>query len=86
MVYTIIAHLYTLDDPKAISQIKAKLTEAAQIYRKDKETIQWEVMQSVSDPRAFTVVERYESESTFNPYVEPLLSQPIDLRRFEELE
>lgn len=63
MVYTIIAHLYTKDDPTSIEKVKNKLIEAAQIYRKDKETIQWEVMQDVGDPRAFTVVERYERES-----------------------
>ena len=63
MVYTIVAHLYTKPEPSAIEKVKTKLIEAAQIYRKDKETIQWEVMQDVSDPRAFTVVERYEQES-----------------------
>lgn len=63
MVYTIVAHLYTKDDPSSIEKVKNKLIEAAQVYRKDKETVQWEVMQDVSSPRAFTVVERYERES-----------------------
>ncbi len=63
MVYTIVAHLYTKVDPTSIEKVKNKLIEAAQIYRKDKETVQWEVMQEVGDPRAFTVVERYERES-----------------------
>ncbi len=63
MVYTIVAHLYTKPDATSIEKVKNKLVEAAQIYRKDKETIQWEVMQDVTDPRAFTVVERYERES-----------------------
>ncbi len=63
MVYTIVAHLYTKDDPTSIEKVKNKLIEAAQVYRKDKETVQWEVMQEVGDPRAFTVVERYERES-----------------------
>jgi hypothetical protein len=39
------------------------LIEAARIYRKDKETIDWLVMQDVFDPRAFTIVERFENES-----------------------
>ena len=63
MVYTIVAHLYARDDPTSIEKVKNKLIEAARVYRKDKETIQWEVMQAVGDPRAFTVVERYERES-----------------------
>ena len=53
-------------------------------------------MQSVFDQREFTIVERYEKESsqkyhlenpywkTFDPYVVPLLDGPMDLRRFEE--
>lgn len=55
-------------------------------------------MQSVFDIREFTIVERYEKESsqqyhlenpywkTFDPYVIPLLEKPMDLRRFEELD
>jgi quinol monooxygenase YgiN len=54
-------------------------------------------MQSVHDPQDFTIVERYENESsqkyhlenpywkTFDPFVVPLLEKPMDLRRFEEL-
>jgi quinol monooxygenase YgiN len=63
MVYTIIVHLYAKDDPAAISKLLFKLTEASQIYSKDHETISWFVMQDVSDPRKFTIVERYERES-----------------------
>ncbi|KAK5016100.1 hypothetical protein LTR60_002567 [Cryomyces antarcticus] len=56
------------------------------------------VMQDHQDPRAFTIVERYEQESsqkyhlenpywkTFDPYVLPLLEKPMDLRRFNELD
>jgi hypothetical protein len=43
------------------------LIEAARIYRKDKETIDWLVMQDVHDPRAFTIVERFENESASLP-------------------
>ena len=55
-------------------------------------------MQSTSAPRHFTIVERYVSSDsqkfhlenpywkTFDAYVVPLLSEPIDLRRYEELE
>ena len=55
-------------------------------------------MQSVFDIREFTIIERYEHESsqqyhlanpywkTFDPYVIPLLDGPMDLRRHEELD
>jgi quinol monooxygenase YgiN len=98
MVYTLTVHLYAKDDPEAIEKIKLKLIEAARVYRNDKETVDWFVMQDVHDPRAFTVVERFEQESsqkyhlenpywkTFDPYVVPLLDKPMDLRRHEELD
>jgi hypothetical protein len=62
MVYTLTVHLYANDKPDSIARIKAKLIEAARIYRKDKETVDWIVMQDVHDPRAFTIVERFENE------------------------
>ena len=62
MVYTLTVHLYANDHPESIPRIKAKLVEAARVYRKDKETVDWIVMQDVHDPRAFTIVERFESE------------------------
>ncbi|KAH8888202.1 hypothetical protein GQ53DRAFT_843604 [Thozetella sp. PMI_491] len=98
MVYTITVHLYAKDDPVAVEKIKLKLIEASRVYRQDKETIDWFVMQDVKDPRAFTIVERYENEGsqkyhlenpywkTFDPYVIPLLERPMDLRRAEELD
>ncbi|KAG4426416.1 hypothetical protein IFR04_000298 [Cadophora malorum] len=98
MVYTLTVHLYANDKPDSIERIKAKLIEAARIYRKDKETVDWLVMQDVHDPRAFTIVERFENESsqkyhlenpywqTFDPYVVPLLDKKMDLRRHEELD
>ena len=98
MVYTITVHLYANENPDSIPLLKAKLIEAAKVYRKDKETIDWFVMQDVNDPRAFTIVERFEQESsqkyhlenpywkTFDPYVIPLLSGKMDLRRHEELD
>ena len=60
--------------------------------------VSWLVMQNVFDSREFTIVERYEKESsqqyhlanpywkTFDPYVLPLLEKPMDLRRHEELD
>ncbi|TVY73565.1 hypothetical protein LSUE1_G005277 [Lachnellula suecica] len=65
MVYTLTVHLYANDKPESIDRIKAKLIEAARIYRKDKETLDWLVMQDVHDPRAFTIVERFENEGTY---------------------
>jgi quinol monooxygenase YgiN len=99
MVYTITVHLRAKSsDPSLIGKLKNKLIEASRVYSKDKETLAWFVMQSVHDPRDFTIVERYEKESsqkyhlenpywkTFDPYVKPLLEGEMDLRRFEELD
>ncbi|KAF3352091.1 hypothetical protein VDGD_03949 [Verticillium dahliae] len=98
MVYTITVHLYANDHPDSIDRIKAKLIEASRVYVNDRETVNWFVMQDVHDPRAFTIVERFEQESsqkyhlenpywkTFDPYVMPLLQRPMDLRRHEELD
>ncbi|KAL3427544.1 hypothetical protein PVAG01_01054 [Phlyctema vagabunda] len=98
MVYTLTVHLYCNDLPDSIPRMKAKLVEAARIYRKDRETVDWIVMQDVHDPKAFTIVERFENEGsqkyhlenpywkTFDPYVLPLLAKPMDLRRHEELD
>ncbi|PQE28062.1 antibiotic biosynthesis monooxygenase protein [Rutstroemia sp. NJR-2017a WRK4] len=98
MVYTLTVHLYANDQPDSIARITAKLIEASRVYKKDKETVDWIVMQDVHDPRAFTIVERFEQESsqkyhlenpywkTFDPYVVPLLDRPMDLRRHEELD
>ncbi|GLI79079.1 hypothetical protein PoHVEF18_007404 [Penicillium ochrochloron] len=98
MVYTIVVHLRAKPDAESISKLHAKLLEASAIYSKDKETLSWFVMQSVHDKQDFTIVERYERESsqeyhlnnpywkTFDPYVIPLLEREMDLRRFEELE
>jgi quinol monooxygenase YgiN len=100
MVYTIVVHLRAKSsDPEVVSKLKNKLTEASRVYSKDKETISWFVMQSVHDERDFTIVERYEKESsqkyhlenpywkTFDPYVIPLIEDgKMDLRRFEELD
>ena len=66
MVYTLTVHLYANDKPDSIERIKMKLIEAARVYRKDKETIDWLVMQDVHDPRAFTIVERFENEGVSN--------------------
>lgn len=83
MVYTLVCHLYCKDDPECIEKVKLKLIEASRIYKKDKETVDWIVMQDVHDPRKFSIVERFEQESsqkyhlenpywkTFDPYVIP---------------
>ena len=63
MVYTIVVHLYAKDDPECIRKLSNKLVEASRVYSQDKETISWFVMQDTEDPRAFTIVERYEQES-----------------------
>ncbi|KAK5134700.1 hypothetical protein LTR08_006215 [Meristemomyces frigidus] len=98
MVYTLVVHLYAKDDAEAIKKLTAKLQEASQVYSNDKECLSWLVMQSESDKRAFTIVERYAHKSsqkyhlenpywkTFDGYVIPLLERDMDLRRFNELD
>jgi hypothetical protein len=77
MVYTITVHLYAKDDPEAINKLKLKLIEASRVYRNDTETLDWQVMQDVHDPRAFTIVERYEQESVRTPPRDALM-YPFD--------
>jgi quinol monooxygenase YgiN len=98
LTYRPVVHLRAKPEAECISKLKAKLTEASQVYSKDKETVSWFVMQSTSDEHDFTIVERYEQETsqkyhlenpywkTFDPFVLPLLEKPMDLRRFEELD
>jgi len=100
MVYTLVVHMRAASsDPALLQKLKNKLIEASRTYSKDKETVSWFVMQSVHDERDFTIVERYEKESsqkyhlenpywkTFDPYVIPLLEGgKMDLRRYEELD
>ncbi|KAF2084738.1 hypothetical protein K490DRAFT_59375 [Saccharata proteae CBS 121410] len=90
--------IYAKDDAECIRKLQNKLIEASQVYSNDKETLSWFVMQDFKDPRAFTIVERYEQESsqqyhlnnpywkTFDPYVIPLLDRDMDLRRLGELD
>ncbi|EOR02911.1 hypothetical protein J056_003473 [Wallemia ichthyophaga EXF-994] len=94
MVYTLIVHMRA--KPETVEEVKGKLHEASRIYRNDKETIDWHVMQDPKDATKFAVVERYEQESsqhyhltnpywqTFDPYVVPRLAEEMQLSRFEE--
>nr|XP_031860459.1 uncharacterized protein CI109_004070 [Kwoniella shandongensis]KAA5527531.1 hypothetical protein CI109_004070 [Kwoniella shandongensis] len=94
MVYTIVVHLQAL--PDKVEEVKQKLKEASEVYRKDQETIDWFVMQDPKDETKFCIVERYEKESsqqyhlnnpywkTFDPYVVPRLANDMDLTRWEE--
>lgn len=98
MVYTLVVNLYSRPEEECISNLKAKLAEASRVYSQDEGTISWFVMQDPKDPRAFTIVERYENElsqkvhlanpywKTFDPYVIPLLARQMDLRRYNELD
>lgn len=68
MVYTIVVHLYAKEGQENISKLSAKLIEASRVYSQDKETLSWFVMQDAKDPRAFTIVERYEQESVWESF------------------
>lgn len=68
-MYTLTVHLHCNDKPDSIERLKAKLIEASRIYRKDKETADWLVMQDVHDPRSFSIVERFETEGVRLPFI-----------------
>ncbi|EIM92873.1 uncharacterized protein STEHIDRAFT_107254 [Stereum hirsutum FP-91666 SS1] len=96
MTYTIIVHLRASSLENA-EKLREKLIEAASVYRKDKETMAWLVHQDPKEPTKFAIVERFENEAsqtyhlenpywkTFDPYVIPLLAEPMNLTRWEEL-
>ncbi|GAA5833059.1 hypothetical protein JCM11251_006499 [Rhodosporidiobolus azoricus] len=93
-MYTLVCHV--LCKPAHVDDMKAELKKASEIYSKDKETVGWHVMQHEHNPSYFTIVERFEKESsqeyhlgnpywkTFNPTVEPWLAQPIQVIRSNE--
>ncbi|CDZ98036.1 Dimeric alpha-beta barrel [Phaffia rhodozyma] len=94
MVYTIVVHMRAKKGEEV--KLYEKLKEASRVYRQDKETIDWFVMQDPKDSTKFCIVERYEHESsqkyhlenpywkTFDPYVIPLLDGDMDLTRWNE--
>ncbi|KAG3113728.1 hypothetical protein PI124_g7299 [Phytophthora idaei] len=98
MAFTIIVSLFAKDGKDVEEQLRTKLVEAAQTFSKYAGVLGWYPMQNASDSRKWTIVERYEHESsqkyhlenpywkTFDPYVIPLLDKPMDLRRFNELD
>ncbi|KAJ7505553.1 hypothetical protein B0H11DRAFT_2220978 [Mycena galericulata] len=98
MVYTLVVHMHAKEGADVEQKIRNKLIEASQVYSKDRGTIDWFVMQDEKDPRAWSIVERYEQESSlevhqanpffaaFGAYIGPLLDQSVDIRRFNELD
>ncbi|KAI8616274.1 hypothetical protein BC830DRAFT_1063583 [Chytriomyces sp. MP71] len=98
MVFTLVVHLYAKDDEASISAIRNKLHEASQVYVKDQGTLSWFVMQGSEDKRAFTIVERYDQESSlhihvanpfykeFGVFVRPLLEKPLEILKFHEID
>ncbi|RMY13586.1 hypothetical protein D0866_14052 [Hortaea werneckii] len=85
MVYTLVVHLYAKADDESINKLVAKLQEASQVYSNDKETLGWFVMQSESDKRAFTIVERYAHESSQKYHLENPYWQTYVERGFQFL-
>ncbi|KAG1711589.1 hypothetical protein DVH05_008838 [Phytophthora capsici] len=62
MVFTIIASLHAKDGVE--DQLRAKLAEAAQTYSKDASVLGYYPMQNTSDSRKWTIVQRYDAESS----------------------
>jgi quinol monooxygenase YgiN len=63
MVFTIVVNLYAKDGKDAEEQLRAELIKASETYSKDATVLGWHPMQSTSDPRKWTIVERYDQES-----------------------
>ena len=80
MVYTLVCHAEV--KPECVELMRAKLVEAAAVYRKDRETLDCAsccrhgtgrtssrscagfVMQDEKEPTRFSIVERFEHESS----------------------
>ncbi|KAJ6588411.1 hypothetical protein B0H19DRAFT_1248074 [Mycena capillaripes] len=98
MAFTIIVHFCT--QPGKEADMSSLLIEASQTYSKDEGTLSWLVMQDAQDPTAWSIVERYKDESSFqmhmeNPFykkfrelVGPLVdtSKPTQILRHNELD
>ncbi|KAG6572780.1 antibiotic biosynthesis monooxygenase [Phytophthora cinnamomi] len=100
MVFTIVVNLYAKDGKDVEEQLRAKLADASQTYSKDASVIGWHPMQNTSDPRKWTIVERYDQESsvakhrehpdykTFAGALVALLEngqESLDVHQFQEL-
>ncbi|RLN61252.1 hypothetical protein BBJ29_001617 [Phytophthora kernoviae] len=98
MVYTLVVHLHAKEGKDIEEKINNKLVEASQIYVNDPETLAWHVMQDHVDPRSWTIVERYERQSSlkihqanpfyaeFGAFTGPLLDKELEIRQFNELD
>uniref|UniRef100_H3GQW9 ABM domain-containing protein n=1 Tax=Phytophthora ramorum TaxID=164328 RepID=H3GQW9_PHYRM len=64
MVYTIVVNLHAKDGKDVEEQLRVKLAEASQTYSKDAGVIGWHPMQNPSDARKWTIIERYDQESS----------------------
>ncbi|WVW79528.1 hypothetical protein I302_101497 [Kwoniella bestiolae CBS 10118] len=64
-----------------VDEIKSKLLDAAAIYRKDPETLEWNVQQDLTDHTKITLVEKYERESSLTEIhrKNPIYQETIDL-------
>ncbi|POM79422.1 Antibiotic biosynthesis monooxygenase [Phytophthora palmivora] len=62
MALTIIVNLYAKDGVE--EQVRAKLAEGAKIFSNKEEGVQaWYPLQSTTDSRKWSIVERYDDES-----------------------
>ncbi|KAG7377404.1 hypothetical protein PHYBOEH_000884 [Phytophthora boehmeriae] len=100
MVFTIVVNLYAKDGKDAEEQLRTKLAEASHTYSKDAGVLGWHALQNTSDPRKWTLVERYDQESSVAHHREhpeyksfaaallPLLEngqESLDVHQFNEL-
>ncbi|OCF79072.1 hypothetical protein I204_01017 [Kwoniella mangroviensis CBS 8886] len=62
MVYIVVVFVEV--KPESIEAVKTRMSEAAKIYEKDPETLEFSLRQDINNPQRFTIVERYERESS----------------------
>ncbi|KAJ7644289.1 hypothetical protein FB45DRAFT_897446 [Roridomyces roridus] len=99
MVFVVIAHMYAKEGKDVEEKIRGKLIEASKTYLStDSETLSYHAVQSTTDPRAWTLFERYQTESSFalhaeNPYYKPFQEfmvpliemDKVDIRQYNEV-
>ncbi|ETK74424.1 hypothetical protein F441_11688 [Phytophthora nicotianae CJ01A1] len=64
MAFTIIVSLYAKDGKDVEEQVRTKLAEAAQTFSNEDGVLEYYPMQNANDSRKWTIVERYDDESS----------------------
>ncbi|KAJ7639473.1 hypothetical protein FB45DRAFT_905699 [Roridomyces roridus] len=88
MVYTVVAHFYANEGADIEQELRTKLPEFARTHQEtEKGTLTWIPLQDAKDPRAWTIFERYESETSFGAHdgkaIQAFLIPKIDMTKLD---